>query len=424
MNTLNGFKHYQTENQIDLYICKNPKYKTNLVQFYFLQSLSQETVSKTAPIPFILYRGSKKYPTSRDFKIRLDELYGAELTVSVMKRGEVQILSFSLEIVNEEFIVQQEPLFYRGLELLYELIANPLFLEKYVEQEKEYLVREIQSLINDKYSYSIERCYQEMCQDEPYGLFKLGKIDEIKKLDREIVYNRYLEVLNENKIIAFAIGDIEEEETYRKFNEIFTFKHTSSEDYNQTIVKEDIQDTREVIEEMNVQQGKLVLGFRTGITRKSKLYYPLLVYNGTLGAFPHSKLFQNVRERANLAYYASSNIESTKGIMIITAGIDFVNYEKAKNIIIEQIKLLKEGQFTEEEFIWTRKALTNSFKNTADNIKGLAGHYLLGLLNGIEETIDESLENINTVTREEVVDVASKIKLDTIYFLNKNKKVE
>ncbi len=419
MNTLNSFKHYLTDNQIDLYLCKNPKFKTNLIQIYFLQPLSKETVSETAPIPFILYRGSKKYPTSRDFKIRLDELYGAELTVSVIKRGEIQLLSFSLEIVNEKFLIEKEPLLDKALELLSELITNPLFLEKYIDQEKDYLIKEIESLKNDKYSYAIERCYQEMCKEEPYGLFKLGKVEEIKRLNREILFSHYQKILKTNKIVAITIGDIEERETFHKFNNAFSFSHNQKNNFNKTIIKKNIQGLNEVIEKMNVSQGKLVLGYRTEITRNNELYYPLLVYNGILGAFPHSKLFQNVREKANLAYYANSNVESTKGIMIITAGIDFANYKKAVNIINEQINILKEGQITEDEFSWTSKALINSLKSTADSSKGLAGHYLLGLINGVEETIDNALEKINKVTIEEVINVANLIKLDTVYFIDK-----
>lgn len=161
------------------------------------------------------------------------------------------------------------------------------------------------------------------------------------------------------------------------------------------------------------------MGFRTGITRKDDLYYPLLMYNGILGAFPHSKLFQNVREKESLAYYASSSLESTKGLLLITAGIDFANYDKTRDIILKELEKMRQGDFTEEEFQWTMKSLINSFESTADNNRGLLAHYLLGVINHKTETIKDSIDELGKVKKEDIIRVGEKLQLDTIYFLNK-----
>src|SRR5690554_567724 len=150
MKEIDAFQHYQTDNEIDLYISKNPKFKTNLIQMIILNQLDKETVSMNALIPFILYRGSKNYPSSRDFKIQLDELYGAELSVSVWKRGEIQLLNFSLEIANENYLPTNDILFKKGIDLLKEMVLNPLFTDEYFSQERDFIIKEIKSIINDK----------------------------------------------------------------------------------------------------------------------------------------------------------------------------------------------------------------------------------------------------------------------------------
>ncbi|MFW6287542.1 MAG: EF-P 5-aminopentanol modification-associated protein YfmF [bacterium] len=419
MTKLTDFKQYTTDNKIDLYICKNPKFKTNLIQLVITNPLNDKNVSKNALVPFIIYRGSKEYPSSMAFKKHLDELYGAEFSVSVWKRGENQLINFALEIVNEKYLPTDEPLLEKGIELLRELLINPLFTEDFFQQEKEYIIKEIESLINDKYSYSINRCYQEMCKNEPYGLNKLGKIEDHKKLTRDQVYNQYKKMLSQEKIFMFVVGDVEEERVADDVNKSFNFEHDQPQKANNTLVNKQIVEVKEIEEKLNVQQGKLVMGFRTGITRADKLYYPLIIYNGILGGFPHSKLFQNVREKASLAYYASSNIESTKGLLMITSGIEFENYERTKNIILEQVEQLTHGNFTEEELDWTRKSIISQYKSSADYTRGLSGHYLLSLINDNEETITDSINSIARVSREDIIEVSKSISPDTIYFLNK-----
>ena len=413
------FTQYQSKNQLDLFVCNYPKFKTNLIQFFIIEPLSAANASKTALIPFVLYRGSQKFSSRRDLKIRLDQLYGADLNISVNKRGENQIIGFTLEVVNEEYLTKKEPLLEQGMKLLFEIIFNPLFAESYVEQEKDFLRQDIISLINDKYSYSIQRCYQEMCKQEPFGLFKLGEVEELEKINQEILYRYYQEMISSSYMALFVIGDLEERQVAEQLEQIFSFKHQQPSLANNTTVVREVNQTKEIIEELNVRQGKLCLGFRTAITRGDCAYYPLLFYNGILGSFPHSKLFQNVREKEGLAYYADSYLESTKGLLMITSGIDFTNYERAREIILLQVEQIKKGEITDNEYQWTKKALLNRYRSVADANKALSSHYLLGLINRKTESIDHFMKKMEQVTKEEVIEVAQNIQLDTIYFLKK-----
>ncbi|ACL69827.1 EF-P 5-aminopentanol modification-associated protein YfmF [Halothermothrix orenii] len=424
MNRLTVFSDYKTVSDIDLHICQNQKFKTNLLQIYITQPLIKETASGTALIPYILYRGSTTYPTNREIVLKLDSLYGASLNVSVLKRGENQLVSFSLEVPNEKYLPDREPLFEKALDFLYDIVFNPLVVEEgfkgdYVDQEKKFLEEEIKSLINDKFNYSQERCYQEMCRHEPFGIYKLGDIETLPQLDRYKVYNLYSKLIKNNPINMFVVGDIDEEKTYYKINEKFSIKRYKKIDDNSTEVVKEINAPREVTEELNVNQGKLVIGFRTGITRGDKLYNALLFYNGILGRFPHSKLFQNVREKASLAYYAFSRLESTKGLLTINAGIDFKNYDKAREIILKQMDEISNGNISSDEFEWTKKGIINNLKTMADSNKGLVRHYLLGLINNKAESISDMIYGLRKVTVDDIVEVSKNIKIDTIYFLKK-----
>lgn len=419
MNKTNSFNHYKLNNTCDLHIFNSNKFKTNLIQMVIIEKLDAETVSANALLPYVFYRGSNKYPTTRDFKIRLNELYGSELGISILKRGENQLLIFSLELPNEKFLPEQTPLFQKGLKLLYELVLNPAMKEEYIEQEKDNLQKKIKALINDKYSYAVKRCYQEMCSNEAYGLYKLGKKEELATISKKQLLKRYKSIIDNSNILFFVVGDIEDNRVFSDINTVFNFKHKQSKEINKTKLKSQVTDVKEIRDKMKVKQGKLIMGFRTGITRGSKSYYPLIVYNGILGAFPHSKLFQNVREKASLAYFANSGLETTKGLLLISSGIDFNVYQKAREIILQQVEEIKKGNFTIQELNWAKMSLQNRFKNIADRIDGLAGHYLLGLINKNAESIDKSIDSISAVQEKDVINIAEQIKLDTIYFLDK-----
>ncbi|MFW6281516.1 MAG: EF-P 5-aminopentanol modification-associated protein YfmF [bacterium] len=419
MSKKNDFKNYQSSNNIDIYISNNPKFKTNYLQFLILNPLEKETVSKNALIPYILYRGSEKHPGIRDIKISLDELYGANLSISVLKRGEIQIISFSMELVNEKYLPVKERLLDKGLALIKELITEPLFSEEFFFQEKEFIVKKIKALLNDKYSYSLFRCQEEMCSNEAYGLHKLGCIDDYKEMNYLDLKSHYHNIIDNSYMMMFLVGDLNEDTAFNSINRIFDFKHSQKAFENPTVVKKDVDKVMEIEESLNVNQGKLVMGFRTGISKNDPLYYPLVVYNGILGSFPHSKLFQNVREKASLAYYASSNLESTKGLLMISSGIEFDNYKKAREIIIKQIEDLKAGKFTEEELEWTKSSLANGFQSSTDDIRSLSAYYLLGVINQKAESFAEAISKIRDVNKDDVVKAAQSIKLDTVYFLNK-----
>lgn len=415
----------QLKNGINVYILPTKKFKTTLIKVFIHQDLEKELVTKTSLVPFVLKRGCNRFPTAQKIRMYLEELYGADFDADVLKKGERHILVFETDLVNEKFIGGKNDILRDGLLALREIMLDPLvenggFKEEYVVQEKDVLKREILSLFNNKMQYAIERCIQEMCKDEDYSLFRYGKIEDLDSIDEISLYKYYLEMIKTNPIDIYIMGDVDPDRDFPIIEEAFSYDRGHSKVLKQTFVNKEVLKEKTVFEKQNVEQGKLSLGLRTYTTYGDDDYYPLLMANGILGGGPHSKLFQNVREKASLAYYAFSRIEKTKGLMLITSGVEIGNYDRALEIILQQIQDLKNGHITEYEIESTRKMLINSFRETSDNPSATINLYLDGIINNRNETIDDMIKQVKEVDKEEIVEVSQKIKLDTIYFLTNN----
>jgi predicted Zn-dependent peptidase len=382
---------------------------------------NNKEAAMTALLPAVLKRGSEKFPNSRAVKTELEELYGSKLNFNVLKRGENQILKFSLEIVNEKFLPHKDNLTEKAYQLLNDIIFNPLlenniFKENFVIQERENLKNNIISLINDKYSYALENCIRKMCKNEKYGIYKLGDIKSAEAISSSELFDHYQKIINEAKRSLFLVGNFKSsfmdnisQNTPLKAGEEIYDKNTDL-----------VYDEKEIDfheEKMPVNQAKLTLGFRTGITRKMDDYYALVIFNSLLGGSTHSKLFQEVREKRSLAYYVNSSIESTKGLLFINSGIDAENSEEVIELINKEIQGIIDGQFSEEEFLRSKKSIINSLKEDYDSSRALAAQYLLTLINEKNESISETIEGVNSVNILDVQAAAEKLKMDTVYLL-------
>lgn len=417
------FKRKTLKNGVNIYVHSTSKFKTTTFCLFIHQKLTTQTATKTALLPFVLKRGSKSFPTSRKLNLFLEDLYGTNIGGDILKRGEIQIMQFFMETINHNYI-DGEDILTKGLTAFRDMILNPLvedegFKKDYVNQEKDILKRNIESLYNDKFNYAIERCFQEMCKDEAFSIYRYGNVEDLDHIDNKNLYNYYRECLLHCPIDLFVLGDVDEEEISKIIDDIFSFERKEIKQVKTEFVSKIIQEPNYVEEKQVVSQGKLTMGFRTNTKYSDKDYYSLMVYNGILGGGTHSKLFQNVREKASLAYYAFSRLEKNKGLMLISSGIEFDDKEKALEIINQQLDDIRKGEISDYEFDSTIKSLVNSFKEAADNPSMIISLYLDGIINGVQRTTEDIIENLYKVTKADVINVAEKINLDTVFFLNK-----
>ncbi len=408
---LSGFK---------LHMVKTDKFKTNTIIFKMKAPLQKESVTKRALLPNVLQSNSKKFPTTGKLRGYLDELYGATFYIDLGKKGEYHTISFAMEVANERFLSDPTPLLKTAMDFLVEVLTNPNadggeFHKETLEKEKRSLKQRIQSIYDDKMKYSNNRLIEEMCKEEPYSLHVHGKESEVDSINGKDLYDYYQKALAEDELSLYIIGDIDEQEVEQMVNERFTF---SSRTPHAVEKKQPAQVEENVIkEEQDVKQGKLNIGYRTNVTYGDPDYFALQVFNGVYGGFSHSKLFINVREKASLAYYAASRVESHKGLLMVMSGIDNSNFEKAVSIIKEQMQAMKNGEFSDEDLIQTKAVIKNQLLETLDTARGIVEILYHNVVAGQQIQLDEWLQRIDAVTKEEVVQVANKIQLDTIYFL-------
>src|SRR5690606_19006412 len=285
-----------------------------------------------------------------------------------------------------------------------------------MQKEKRSLKRRIQSVYDDKMRYASVRLVEEMCKDEPYSIQATGNEDQVDDITGASLYEYYERAFAEDKIDLYIIGDINPNEV-ENFCSIFQYEERTIQPHVRVQDKE-VSNVKEVKETQDLNQGKLNIGCRTNITYGDSDYFALQMFNGIFGGFPHSKLFINVREKESLAYYAASRVESHKGLLMIMSGIDSNNYEKAVTIIKEQLKLMKDGSFTEEEISQTKAVIQHQFLETIDSARGVIEVFYQNIVAGTDVKMNDWIEKTNSTSRDEIIAVANKVELDTIYFLS------
>ena len=404
-----------------LHIIKTDKYKTNTIVWKMKAPLSREAVTKRALMPYVLQSNSESYPTTGKLRSYLDELYGATLYVDLANIGEYHTISFSIEIANEKFLGDNEPLLKKGFQLLTEVLTKPnlqgnAFDAETVEKEKRTLKQRIQSVYDDKMRYSSYKLVKEMCKDEPYALHVHGEKDDVDYITPEGLYEYYEAALKNDELDLYIVGDVNEEEVQAYAGDLLQFQDRNTEGVH-SLQYQPKESPNIVREEQDVKQGKLNIGYRTNITYGDPDYYALQVFNGIFGGFSHSKLFINVREKASLAYYVSSRLESHKGLMMVMSGIDNKNYDQAVSIIHDQMEAMKQGDFTEEELDQTKAVIKNQLLETIDTSRGVVEVLYHNVVSQKELKLDDWISKMDQVTKDEVIAVAHKIQLDTIYFL-------
>lgn len=413
------------KNGINLNLIKTDKFKTNLLSVFFTVPLNENTITKNSLIPAILRRGSNNLKTQEEISKTLEEMYGASFDCGVDKIGDNQVLKFYLETINNSYTEDGENILKESINILLDLVFNPLvnnnkFDETYVESEKNNIKQIIEGRKDAKATYALERCIEEMYKKLPYALYKYGKLEDLKNINAENLYEQYKKLINECKIDIFISGDITEEVK----NEVIENKNiVSLEERNPNYIESNKenrikQEKQEEIvsESMDVTQGKLILGLDV-LKEQEDDKYTALIYNAILGGTPNSKMFQNVREKNSLAYTASSSYIRQKGNIFVKCGIEIDNYEKALKIIKEQIEDMKKGKFTEEDIKQAKVNIVSTIKFIPEEQDTELLYYFSQELSGYQMNSEEYINKVNSITKEQIIELANRIQINTIYFL-------
>ena len=373
----------------------------------------------------VLKRGCKKYQTQQELNIRLDELYSTTVTPFFFAGAGLHRIGFVAEMLGDEYT--NENLFEGVAELLFELLWNPLldennqFLNKYIESERENICDYIKSVINNPRLYAIKRFIEIMYDKDSYSNPTNGTVELINSVTAEELMETYFDLIHNSSYEVFYIGSKSSDDVeslVRKHFEKYGFGKAAKRP-NAVDFEADTKKVKRVTEEMMLSQGKLVVGYKSGINITcDKDFYSMLVLNEIYGASPISKLFMNVRERLGLCYYCSSAYNAHKGFLYVSSGIEKSDLKKAENEIKKQLKEIQNGNISDLEFSSAKKSLLNGYSETEDSASSIEHFYMLREEYSVKDTIEDAKRKIKEVTVNDVVRVSKNLKLDTVYFLS------
>ena len=419
------YKQEELKKGIKLHTIDTDKFKTNLIAVFLTTALNRENITKNAVISAILRRGSKTMPSQEDISKQMEEMYGASFDCGLDKTGDNQVLKFYIETINDNFLPQKgEDMLKTSLEKLLDIVFNPFieneaFKAEYLEQEKNNIKQRIEGKIDNKAKYALDRCTEEMYKNQPFGLYKLGYVEDLDAIDGKNLYEYYKSLINSCKIDIFVSGILNENitsiisgnENIQKLQER-TPQYVIPKELNKIATE-----TENVItESMEVTQGKLILGLDVCINEED-LRYDALIYNSILGGSANSKMFQNVREKAHLAYVASSNYLRYKNNIFVNCGIEIGNYDKALSLIKQQIEDMKNGNFTEEDIANAKKGIIATIDTIDDEQDTGITYYFGQELSESNISIEDYKKRIEKVNKENIVNIAKNVYINTIYFL-------
>ena len=416
---------------IKLHTINTNKFKTNLIAMFLSIPLTRENVTKNSLLVSVLRRGCEKFKTQEEISKKLEEMYGAEFNCGLDKLGKNHVLKFYIESINDEFLPQNgENMLKQSIEILSEIVFNPFtqngaFNEEYINQEKENVKQIIEAKKDNKARYALFRCVEEMYKDKPQGLYKYGYVEDLENINAQNLYEYYLNLIDTCKIDIFVSGKLENidvENIIEDDENLSKLKDREPEyNINKPETKNIIEQANKVEEKLDVTQGKLVIGYDVEASKEDienkKFRYIGMLYNAILGGTATSKLFQNVREKASLAYTASSSFSYYTGNIFVNAGIEIENFEKATDIIKEQIEAMKQGDFTEEDLQNAKKVIVSNIAGISDEQDTEIIYFLGQELSGNNVSLEQYAKFVQDVNKNEIEDFAKKVNINTIYFL-------
>lgn len=419
----NSFNIIEVAEGIRICNYKTNRFKTGRISFNIAVPLG-ENASAYAILPYLLSRSCSKYTDFSELNSRLAELYGATVVGSVTKLGESQIVRISMNMIDDKFALDDESICAQCCELLSQLIFNPnvengVFSNEEVKREKRFLLERIESEKNDKRVYALRRCEEIMCENEAYGINCYGNARDVEALTPQKIYDAWKTLLEKGVIQINVVGNADEK-VISELVKTQISRINRCEVYKlDTDIIEKANDVKTVEEKLPINQGKLVMGYRAGLTKQDEDFSSMRVMVDLFGGAPYSKLFMNVREKMSLCYYCSSRLFRQKGIIMVQSGIEEENKEKAIKEIGNQLKEMQNGDFTQDDLNSSIAGLKDTLLRVLDTPEDIDAWGYAQITEKLFKFPDVLAKEIDKVTCDEVKEAAKRVTLDTIYMLSK-----
>lgn len=394
------------------------RFKRGRMGAALLSPLESKTAAANALLSCVLTRSCKRYPDFTALSRRLEELYSAALYPSVRRIGDYQAVILSVSGIEDKYTLDGESISTELAELLCSIMFDPNitdghFSEEDVEQERRQLIENIDAEFNDKRTYAINRCIEIMCENEPFSIGRYGKKEDVEKLTLDDIYNAWKNLLDNSKAELTMLGSTEPSNVYEKFKKYFENKPRKTE--SKSIVIDKVDKVKRISEKEDVVQSKLVMGFRCMYPQDKQKCIASSLMSAILGGTPTSKLFSNVREKQSLCYYCASRVDNEKGILIVDSGVENKNTEKTEKAVMEQIRELADGNISDDELNSAKLVLKNAYISSLDSLAAIQSFYIGRMNRSDILTPIEAAEIVDTVTKNDIIELARYIKLDTVF---------
>lgn len=397
------------------------KFKSNLITIRFITGLDKKTVAHNALVPGVLVSTNKTYTTRTELTTKLSALYGSGFSTINHKLADNQVVGVSASCICDSYALSGEKLTGEVTDILLECLFSPViendgFAAKEFDLRKTELINSIDAEINDKRIYAIISANKSIYENEPSSITSYGTREEAEKLTPQNCYDAYKNLLQTAQIEIMYVGGEENRECIEKLTKAFSslkrdYKKNSFS--NPSPLKNEV---REVSEEMDVNQSKMVMAYKSDFAGN----YENRLMSAMLGGTAFSKLFMNVREKFSLCYYCAAGFVEGKGVLMIDSGVEFDNIPKARVEINNQIIALANGDFTDDELHNAAMSIAGDYKSNYDTTYDLSSWYFIQGVRGDNYSPEEAIEKIKAVTREDVIKSASALRLDTVYIMKSN----
>jgi len=406
---------------ITLRCCRDTRFKQGCLSFQIVRPMCSEENAMNALLPSVLLRGTRQHGDLRAITNRLDELYGASVSAVVRRVGDYQTTGLYCGFMDDRFALPGDRVLEPMLDFLRELllespVENGGFLTSFVESEKKNLIATIESELNDKRIYAMGKLLRTMCREDTFGLPRLGDKEQVAAIDPAALYAHYQKILRESPIEIFYVGSAEGEQVASLLTPLLSRLKRNYVNLNPQTGFHTC-DGSDLSETMEVSQGKLCMGFVTPITNRTAEFPAMQMLNTIFGSGMTSKLFMNIREKMSLCYSIGSGYYGSKGIVTVSAGIDFDKEELTRQEVLRQLAACQAGDITDEELTAARQAILSSLRATHDSPGAIEGYYATAAISGMKMTPQEYMAAVEAVTREQVVAAANSLTLHTTYFL-------
>lgn len=397
------------------------RYKKNLISVAFSTQLSEDTATENVIVPVLLTKCNSKLPTYKAFNNKMSRLYASGIGGTAGRQYDLQTISFGAYYLDDIYALSGEKMTGIMTDILIDCLTSPVtengvFSEKFVELEKKTVIDNIETAINDKRSYAIERAMKTICKGEPASVCSYGTVEKAKLITPDSAYKAYRRMLETMPCEIICTGCSDFDGVAEKFAAAFE-KAGRHDIENTTIALSPVKtQTEEVTERLTVNQSKLVLGFKSHSDDDAALVLLQKIFGGTTS----SKLFRNVREKMSLCYYCSAARNDLKGIMLVNSGVENENIEKTKEAVIDQLEEIKNGNFTNEDINFAEMAIKNDFKSVADSAGNVSNWYFDCIRKNDIVPPEEKLGRYLGVSKERIIAAAKSMVLDSVYVLTGN----